>query len=79
MGDLNGHVGADRRNVNQVIGAFGVGERNREGEFLIDMCLRNTLAIMNTFFRHREWTLVSLEQIERRIHREICDRLLHDK
>ena len=52
IGDLNGHVGCDR--VENVIGDFGVGERNEEGETLIDFCVRNSLSIMNTFFKHQE-------------------------
>ncbi|KAI8494484.1 hypothetical protein Bbelb_277100 [Branchiostoma belcheri] len=46
MGDLNCHVGSVA--VRGVIGKFGVGERNEEGEMLIDFCLRNNLAVMNT-------------------------------
>lgn len=52
IGDLNGHVGATK--VENVIGDFGVGEKNDEGEALIDFCMRNNLAVMNTFFKHQE-------------------------
>lgn len=52
IGDLNGHVG--KQKVENVIGDFGVGERNDEGEALIDFCIRNSLAVMNTFFKHQE-------------------------
>lgn len=59
MGDLNGHVGVQRRGVENVIGAFSVGERNRAGDRVIDFCLQNGLAVMNTWYNHREshkWT-----------------------
>ena len=59
MGDLNGHVGSDRNGIESVIGPFNVGDRNPEGELIIDMCLTNSLSIMNTFYMHREshkWT-----------------------
>ena len=52
MGDLNGHVGS--RTVEGVIGNFGVGNTNEEGEMLIDFCVRNNLSVMNTFFKHQE-------------------------
>ncbi|XP_071492318.1 uncharacterized protein [Diadema antillarum] len=52
MGDLNGHVGS--RPVEGVIGNFGVGTRNEEGEMLIDFCVRNNLSVMNTYFKHQE-------------------------
>ena len=59
IGDLNGHVGVDRRGIEGVIGSFGIGDKNEEGERIIDFCVRNELAITNTFFKHQEshkWT-----------------------
>ena len=52
MSDLNGHVGSDK--VENIVGDFGVGTRNAEGDALIDFCMRNNLSIMNTFFKHQE-------------------------
>ena len=59
MGDFNGHIGTDREGIEGVIGAFSVGDKNDDGERLIDFCVRNNLTIMNTCFKHREshkWT-----------------------
>lgn len=59
IGDFNGHVGNDRRGYENVIGAFGIGDRNRDGERILDFCARNQLSVMNTFFQHRpshKWT-----------------------
>ena len=39
MGDLNGHVGQDRTGIEHILGAFSVGERNRDGEYIINFCL----------------------------------------
>ena len=50
IGDWNGHVGTDRLGVENIIGSFGVGERNAEGRRILDFCLTQNLAIMNTFF-----------------------------
>ena len=59
MGDLNGHVGIDRAGIENILGAFSIGDRNREGESIIDFCLQNQMSIMNTFYTHQEsqkWT-----------------------
>ena len=58
-GDFNGHIGCERNHVETVVGAFGLGDRNEEGGRVIDYGLLNRLAIMNTFYKHREshkWT-----------------------
>lgn len=54
MGDINAHVGRHRNNIENVIGAHGIGERNNEGERLIDFCVSNSMAVMNTFYQHRD-------------------------
>ncbi|VEN37907.1 unnamed protein product [Callosobruchus maculatus] len=53
-GDLNAKVGKykDQGDLKQVIGRFGVGERNERGEKLIDFCIQNKLVITNTTFNH---------------------------
>ena len=59
MGDLNGHVGQDRQGIENVIGAFSVGNKNQAGERVIDFCVQNHLSVMNTFYKDREshkWT-----------------------
>ena len=59
MGDFNAHVGREREGIEAVLGAHGMGERNTEGERLLDFAVGNNLAIMNTFHAHREshkWT-----------------------
>ncbi|XP_076063403.1 uncharacterized protein LOC143038269 [Oratosquilla oratoria] len=37
-----------------VMGAFGIGDRNADGVFLTDFCLRNQMSIMNTYYEHQE-------------------------
>ena len=59
IGDFNGHIGSERDGVESVIGAFSVGNKNREGERILDFCILNDLAVMNTFYKHHEqhkWT-----------------------
>lgn len=49
MGDLNPYVGIDKNGLRNVLGAFGVGEKSKEGKQLTDFCVTNRLTIMNTF------------------------------
>ncbi len=49
--DFNGHVGREREVIERVHGGWGVGERNEEGERVIDFALSFDLAICNTFFK----------------------------
>ena len=49
-GDLNGHVGTDRSGFEDVMGGFGFGERNAEGEDILEFCQRLRLRIINTVF-----------------------------
>ena len=56
---MNAHVGSDRLGLENIIGAFSIGERNREGERLLNFCRLNDLSVMNTFYEHKEshkWT-----------------------
>ena len=52
-GDLNGHVGRDRTVIERVHGGWGLGERNQEGERVVDLALSFDLAICNTFFKKK--------------------------
>ena len=59
LGDLNAHVGNNRNNIESVMGAFGIGEVNGDGENLLGFCIRNSLANMNTFLKQsgtRKWS-----------------------
>jgi hypothetical protein len=67
MGDLNGHVGSVE--VPGIVGKFGTGTRNAEGDLLIDFAARNNMAIMNTYFDHSEshkYTWYRFNSIEQR-------------
>ena len=58
-GDFNGHVGCKRNHVETVVREFGLGDRNEEGGSVISYGMLNRLAVMNTFYKHREshkWT-----------------------
>ena len=54
MGDLNGHVGQRTEGYEQVIGHHGIGQRNTEGDRILNFCNSNGMKIMNTYFQHRE-------------------------
>ncbi|XP_049790101.1 uncharacterized protein LOC126195518 [Schistocerca nitens] len=59
MGDFNAQVGKDRKGVEQVLGCFGYGGRNEEGERLLDLCQRNGMKIADSWFMKRESHLIT--------------------
>ncbi|XP_076058238.1 uncharacterized protein LOC143035269 [Oratosquilla oratoria] len=60
IGDLNGYVGLRRENRRSGKGGgFSIGDISKDGNRIIDFCVRNNMSIMNTFFKHQEthkWT-----------------------
>ena len=53
MGDLNAQVGNERLGKEEIIGPFGYGKKNDEGEILGNFCERNGLIVGNTWFRKK--------------------------
>ncbi|XP_068250755.1 craniofacial development protein 2-like [Palaemon carinicauda] len=49
-GDLNGHIGCNRENINKMRGGHSIGEMNEEGELITDFAMAFDMAINNTFF-----------------------------
>ena len=58
-GDLNGHLGSSRAVIERVHGGWGVGEKNEEGERVIDFAMAFDLALVNTFFEKRVSQLIT--------------------
>ena len=53
IGDFNAKTGSSKDLHPEVIGNYGKGLTNENGERLIDLALKNNLLITNTFFKHR--------------------------
>ena len=53
LGDFNARVGQDHMTWPKVLGKFGTGKLNSNGELLISLCSEFQLAITNTFFKHK--------------------------
>ena len=51
MGDFNGKVGNSKEDI---VGPFGVGIRNENGEHVVDFCRRHRLFITNTWYQQRK-------------------------
>ena len=54
MSGLNGHIGCEKNHAETMVEAFGLCDRNEEGGRAKDYGLLDRLAIMSTFFKHRE-------------------------
>ncbi|KAK3548490.1 hypothetical protein QTP70_013323 [Hemibagrus guttatus] len=52
--DFNGHVGERNTGDEEVMGKFGVKERNLEGQMVVDFAKRMDMAVVNTYFQKRE-------------------------
>ncbi len=67
IGDFNAKVGKEEHCCHN-IGKWGLGERNRNGETLVNFAVENNLLIANTFFKKKQkvkWTWRSPNLITR--------------
>src|SRR6267154_127687 len=63
-GDMNGHVGAKADGYEGVHGGKGYGERNTEGEMLLEFADAMKLVVLNTLFTKKEPKKVTYESGE---------------
>ena len=52
-GDVNSHIGSDNVGYEAVIGRYGYGTKNNEGETVMGICQNHGLRILNTLFPER--------------------------
>ncbi|KAK3553628.1 hypothetical protein QTP70_006272 [Hemibagrus guttatus] len=52
--DFNGHVGEGNTGDEEVMGKFGVKERNLEGQMVVDFAKRMDMGVVNTYYQKRE-------------------------
>ncbi|KAK3516865.1 hypothetical protein QTP70_027079 [Hemibagrus guttatus] len=52
--DFNVHIGEGNRGDEEVMGKFGVKERNIEGQMVVDFAKRMDMAVVNIYFQKRE-------------------------
>ena len=54
VGDFNAHVGVAETGDEESIGRYGWGTRNREGQDLVEMVMRNGMVVAGSFFQKRD-------------------------
>ncbi|KAK3550584.1 hypothetical protein QTP70_000364 [Hemibagrus guttatus] len=64
--DFNGHVGEGNTGDEEVMGKFGVKERNLEGQMVVDFAKRMDMGVVNTYFQKREEHRVTYKSLGRR-------------
>ncbi|KAK3525625.1 hypothetical protein QTP70_001448 [Hemibagrus guttatus] len=64
--DFNGHVGEGNTGDEEVMGKFGVKERNLEGQMVVDFAKRMDMGVVNTYFQKREEHRVTYKSGDRR-------------
>ncbi|XP_068203586.1 craniofacial development protein 2-like [Palaemon carinicauda] len=57
--DLNGHIGSENKAIGRVHGSHGIGERNPEGESVVNFALSFGMVIVNTFFKKKREHLIT--------------------
>lgn len=58
-GDWNAKIGTDRSGYERVMGTYGLGDRNKRGEKLLEFAMEHEIFICNTKFQQkkcRKWT-----------------------
>lgn len=53
-------IDTDQRNLENIIGAHGLGDRNEDGGRILDFAVINYLSILNIYYRHSasyKWTM----------------------
>ncbi|KAK3510502.1 hypothetical protein QTP70_009139 [Hemibagrus guttatus] len=64
--NFNGHVGEGNRGDEDVMGKFGVKERDLEGQMVVDFAKRMDMVVVNTYFQKREEHRVTYKSRGRR-------------
>ncbi|KAI5097526.1 hypothetical protein C0J45_12835 [Silurus meridionalis] len=52
--DFNRHVGEGNRDDEEVMGRYGLKERNVKGQMVVDLSKRIEMAVVNTYFQKKE-------------------------
>ena len=63
-GDLNGHIGTDSSGFREVHGGRAYGQRNAEGERILELCVANELVVGNSWYQKKPQHLITYQSGE---------------
>ncbi|KAF7706682.1 hypothetical protein HF521_019936, partial [Silurus meridionalis] len=71
--DFNRHVGEGTRGDEEVMGRYGLKERNVEGQMVVDFAKRMEMAVVNTYFKKKEDHRVTQEykEMQQQVKRDV--------
>jgi len=75
--DFNGKVGEEREE--DIVGQFGLGKRNENGQYVIDCCRQHNLMLANTWFQTKYNARVTWIVLDKVAKKNQIDYILVDK
>ena len=54
MGDMNAKIGHDNTAFEEIMGKWGIGDRNENGDLFVNFCAMNDLVIGGSIFPHKQ-------------------------
>ncbi len=78
-GEMNAKVGTDNSNNERAMGRYGCGERNNNGECLVDFCTNKNLVIGGTIFPHKNIHKLTLQSPDGRTINQVDHIIINGK
>jgi hypothetical protein len=71
MGDFNAKVGTDNNGLEDIMGKNGIGEKNENGEMMVELCGLHQLKIGGTLFKHKNCHKITWVSPDKKVQNQI--------